>query len=61
MKVGFLQFCPVRNKVVENSEHVSMLLKDADFDLMVLPELSNSGYLYDNRDSLRKNSEPVDG
>jgi len=61
MKVGFLQFCPVRNSVVENSEHVSRVLKDADFDLLVLPELSNSGYLYADRESLQKNCEPADG
>ena len=61
MKVGFLQFSPFRNNVVENSEHVSMLLKDTDFDLLVLPELSNSGYLYNGQESLKKNSEPVDG
>jgi len=61
MKVGFLQFCPVRNNVLENSQRVIKLLKSADFDLLVLPELSNSGYLYDGRESLLKNSEPKDG
>jgi predicted amidohydrolase len=61
MKVGFLQFCPVRNNVSENAQHVSRLLKSMDFDLMVLPELSNSGYLYDDLKSLRQNSEPMDG
>jgi predicted amidohydrolase len=61
MKVGFLQFCPVRNNVSENAQHVSRLLKSMDFDLMVLPELSNSGYLYDDRECLLKNSELIDG
>ena len=61
MNVGFLQFCPVRCNVMENAKHVSKLLKSINFDLLVLPELSNSGYLYDEQESLRKNSEPLDG
>lgn len=61
MKVGFLQFCPVRNNKLKNSQHVSTLLKSVNFDLLVLPELSNSGYLYDERENLLKISEPMDG
>lgn len=61
MKIGFLQFCPVRNNVLINTQHVSKLLKSMDFDLLVLPELSNSGYLYDDQKILMENSEPIDG
>lgn len=61
MKIGYLQFCPVRNDVLKNAQHVSNLLKSENFDLMVLPELSNSGYLYEDRESLLNYSEPREG
>ena len=44
--VGFVQFCPVRDDVLANVETVERLLDGVRADLLVLPELANSGYMY---------------
>lgn len=59
MKVGFLQFKPEFGKPEDNTERVKNLLSGIDFDLIVLPELSNSGYLFTNEDELKKLSENI--
>ena len=61
MRTGFLQFQPLRRDVTGNIESILQLLEDQDFDLLVLPELANSGYLYDNSADLAGFSEPADG
>ena len=44
--VGFVQFCPVRYDVWANVATVERLLAGVQADLLVLPELANSGYMY---------------
>ncbi len=44
--VGFVQFSPVRGSVARNIEQLAALLRDVRADLLVLPELANTGYLY---------------
>lgn len=61
MNVGFLQFNPIRNDVSLNIEIIRAALSDIDFDLLVLPELANSGYLYNSPDDLEPFSELSDG
>ena len=59
MKAGFLQFKPEFGKPEVNAERVKKLLSGKDFDLIVLPELANSGYLFTNEDELKKLSEDI--
>ncbi len=48
MKVGFFQFNPLRKDVQHNIGEILNTIQDSNFDLLVLPELANSGYLYRN-------------
>jgi predicted amidohydrolase len=59
--VGFVQFQPVRYDVEANQAAIAALLRDVRADLLVLPELANSGYLYAAQDELAPFSEPSDG
>ncbi|MGV8050530.1 MAG: nitrilase-related carbon-nitrogen hydrolase [Anaerolineaceae bacterium] len=61
MRAGFLQFQPLRRDVTGNIDTIRQLLADQDFDLLVLPELANSGYFYENSSDLAAFSEPADG
>ena len=60
MKVGYLQFKPELGKPKRNLEKVSDLISKENFDLLVLPELANSGYLFGEREELRHVSENPD-
>lgn len=57
MKIGFLQFRPEFGKVKENISKIENMIFEKDFDLLVLPELSNSGYLFVSREELEEYSE----
>ena len=61
MHVGFLQFRPARQDVNANITQILSLLDPLTFDLMVLPELANTGYMYESKDDLARYSEPADG
>jgi predicted amidohydrolase len=60
-RVGFVQFSPDRCEVDRNILSLRRLLSGVRADLLVLPELSNSGYLHASADTLRPYSEPADG
>lgn len=60
-KVGFAQFCPVRYDVRQNIAHLQMLLQGVRADLLVLPELANSGYLYATPAEVAPYAEKGDG
>jgi predicted amidohydrolase len=60
-KIGFAQFSPARRDVAANVAAVKRLLRGMRADLLVLPELANSGYLYATPADLRPFSEPGDG
>ncbi len=49
MKIGFLQFNPLFGKVDSNIKKIESLIRNVDADLLVLPELSNSGYLFSSK------------
>lgn len=60
MKVGFLQFKPLFGQVESNLDKLSTMIEKApDFDLLVLPELANSGYVFTSKDELMKASEII--
>jgi predicted amidohydrolase len=61
LRVGFVQFRPVRYDVHTNSAAINALLSDIRADLLVLPELANSGYLYESTDALKPFAESGDG
>ena len=61
MKIGFLQFGPRHLDPAFNAKFIRVYLDKADFDLLVLPELANTGYLHDDPAALLAASETADG
>jgi predicted amidohydrolase len=61
LTAGFVQFCPVRGDVAANINVLQCLLTDVRADLLVLPELANSGYMYASPSDLMPFAEPGDG
>lgn len=59
MKIGFLQFNPFFGKVDENLIKVETLINKVRCDLLVLPELFNTGYTFKSKDEVLKLSESV--
>jgi predicted amidohydrolase len=60
VKIGFLQFAPILGDRDANIEKIDPLLKtDAEFDLLVLPELCHSGYNFTSREQARETSEEI--
>ena len=61
MKVGFVQFDPRFGQKKENLERVSDLISTVEADLLVLPELFQSGYLFKDRSELVDLAEEIPG
>ncbi len=59
MKAGYLQFKPEFCDPDANIDRIKRLVKGKEFDLLVLPELANSGYLFSSFDELSKTSEEL--
>ena len=62
MKVGYVQFKPIFGKNDENLSSALELLKEGvgmGGELMVLPELFNSGYVFKNRRELEDSAEEI--
>ncbi len=59
MKVGFIQFSPVFGKIGENIEKVERLIEGIDADIIVLPELFNTGYVFTSKEEAFLLSEAV--
>jgi predicted amidohydrolase len=60
-KIALVQFAPHRDHPEKNVRQLKHLLKGIQADLIVLPELANSGYLYETPGSLEPFTEPNDG
>ena len=58
MKVSFIQFDVTKDKK-ENINIIKKYIKTNDASLIVLPELSSSGYLFENREELLNVSENI--
>lgn len=58
-RIGFCQFKPSLLKPEENLNRMELLLKDIRADLIVLPELATSGYLFTAHDQVKSVSEPA--
>ena len=61
MKAGFIQFAPVFGEIEENIARIERLVKGTDADLIVLPELCNTGYLFTSRREAEDLAEEVPG
>jgi predicted amidohydrolase len=61
MKVGFVQFEPVFGQLGANHEKVARLLAAVDAELIVLPELCNSGYVFTSREEAMNLAEEIPG
>jgi len=62
MKVGYLQFGPKFLKSEENIDIISKIISSAkSFDLLVIPELANSGYTFTKKEELAKVAEELPG
>jgi predicted amidohydrolase len=59
MKAAFYQFSPVFGKIEENIAKVISAVKDADLDLLVLPEFFATGYQFTSTNEVAKLSEPI--
>lgn len=59
--IALVQFKPYRKDVQANIKKIQQLLDGITADLIVLPELSNTGYLYEATEDLIPYAEPNDG
>ena len=59
MKVGFVQFEPLFGEVDKNIEKAEKLIDGADADLLVLPELFNTGYVFTSKEEVIALSEEI--
>lgn len=59
MRVGFLQLRPTFGNIARNLNRVDVRLSELDADLIVLPELFNTGYFFSDRKQLRELAEEV--
>ncbi|MCK4223743.1 MAG: acyltransferase [candidate division Zixibacteria bacterium] len=57
MKIGFFQFSPLWGRNDENVERAISSIRGAKADLLVLPELFNTGYLFENQEELKRSAE----
>ncbi len=52
MRVGFLQFYPELFHEKQNLDKISLMLRNCNTDLVVLPELCTSGYLFESKEEM---------
>lgn len=61
LKIALVQFKPVQKDVQANIQNIQQMLSGVQADLVVLPELANTSYLYESQDILSPFSESNDG
>lgn len=61
MKIGYYQFNPEFGNVENNIEKMTKALESVHADLIVLPELATSGYLFTNKEEPRSLAEKFPG
>ncbi len=59
MNVGFMQFSPLFGRKEDNVERVTNAIRGAKADLLVLPELFSTGYLFLDEEELRRSAENI--
>ena len=60
MRIGYLQFRPVFGEVEINVAAMKRLISTVDADLLVLPELANTGYTITAKEELARIAEPFE-
>ncbi len=60
MKTGFVQFRPIFGDIEGNVRQMESLIAPLEADLLVLPELANSGYAFTSKEELASLAEPFD-
>jgi len=61
MRIGFFQFAPRFGEPQRNLATIAAALEGCRAELLVVPELALSGYLFTGTEEVRKLSEPVPG
>jgi len=61
MKIGYLQYNPFHHNISKNHEYIQSCLSRATADLIVLPELSLSGYLFETNEEVLACAETIPG
>jgi len=61
VKAGFIQFEPIFGNVDENLKKAGRLIKQANAELIVLPELSNTGYVFTSMEEVEALAEEIPG
>jgi predicted amidohydrolase len=61
MRIGFYQFAPRFGRPRENLKILRQALQTSRVDLLVLPELATSGYLFRSRREVARAAEALDG
>jgi predicted amidohydrolase len=59
VRVGFVQFCPIFGNKKENLKKISHLIQNVDADLLVLPELCTTGYIFKDKEELENLAESI--
>lgn len=61
IRVGFYQFCPTFGDKRANLHKIAETIEKAEADLLVLPELCTTGYLFTSQDEVNELAEPIPG
>jgi predicted amidohydrolase len=61
MRIGFYQFSPEFGAIEKNLNKMATTLRSAEVDLVVFPELANSGYLFLNAAEAERFAESIPG
>jgi len=61
MKVAIYQFAPTFGNIGKNLRRIEQELENIQVDLIVLPELCTTGYLFASREEIGSMAEPVPG
>lgn len=61
MKIGVIQFEPLFGEIDSNLQRTRDLIMKSDADLLVLPELFNTGYLFTSKEEALSCSEEIPG
>ena len=59
MRAGYIQFSPDFGDVEENIQTISRLVESVDAELIILPELCNTGYLFTSCREVETLSEEI--
>jgi predicted amidohydrolase len=59
VNVGFMQFSPLFGRKEDNVERATNAIRGAKADLLVLPELFSTGYLFLSEEELRRSAENI--